>query len=316
MSAAAAPSAAAVLRAVRGAAVQQRAARGRALRVLLFLGGLLTVGFLYGGQAHAAEATAPAESVTTVGSNTAQDVGGAPEDVARRAAASGPSEAAGASRSAGHVAPVPNTGAQKPAQVPRPVREMDEPVRAAAHDTARPVTRPLNRSIVEPLAEPQVESLAESLVGPTKPILAQTSGLPHVPGPSQDLTPPLSSPPLSSPSLDPPLLDSPSLDGNEPQTAPQLSPDGTSALRPGSHADACGPAAETPATAATAATAVNRTFGADRSVRAAVGAPTRADSPAPTPGQAPGKPCGIVPGALQQSGDSHTPRPGDQAAHT
>ncbi len=56
----------------------------------------------------------------------------------------------------------------------------------------------------------------------------------------------------------------------------------------------------------------------DRSVRAAAAARTTADSHAtvPAPGQAPGKPCGIVPGALQQSGDSHTPRPGDQAAHT
>ncbi|MFE6130162.1 hypothetical protein ACFQ6Q_18155 [Streptomyces sp. NPDC056437] len=292
MSAAAASSAAAVLRAVRGAAVQRRAVRGRVLRVLLFLGGLLTVGFLYGGQAHAAEATVPAESVTMAGTGAAQDVHGATEDVVRRAATSGPSEASGASTSDDRVEPVPATDAPKPAQALRPAREMAEPVRAAARDTARPLTRPLNRSIVEPLAEPLVESLAASLDGPMALILARTPGLP------QGLTPPLGTPPL---------------DGNEPQTAPQLPSVDNSALNPAFHGGTCGPTAETPA-----ATVSHRVFGVDRSVRAAAAARTTADSHAtvPAPGQAPGKPCGIVPGALQQSGDSHTPRPGDQAAHT
>ncbi|WNO72800.1 hypothetical protein [Streptomyces sp. AM8-1-1] len=303
MSAAAAPSAAAVLRVVRGAAVQRPAVRGRLLRVLLFLGGLVTVGFLYGGQAHAAEATAPAETVTTAGAGAAQDMRGATEDVVRGAATSGSSEASGASASADRGEPVPAADAPKPVQELRPAREMAEPVRAVARDAARPVTRPLNRTIVEPVAQPLFESLAESLAGSMKPILAQTPGLPHAPGLPQGLTPPLGTP---------------SLDGNEPQTAPQLPSADNSALNPAFPAGTCGPAAGTPtATAATAATAVHRIFGVDRSVRAAAAARTTVDSPAPAPapGQAPGKPCGIVPGALQQSGDSHTPRPGDQATH-
>ncbi|MFF7201907.1 hypothetical protein [Streptomyces sp. NPDC008141] len=302
MSAAAAPSAAAVLRVVRGTAVQRPVVRGWLLRVLLLLGGLVTVGFLYGGQAHAAEVTAPAETVTTAGAGAAQDMRGAAEDVVRGAATSGPSEASRASADRGE--PVPAANAPKPVQALRPAREMAEPVRAAVRDTARPVTRPLNRPIVEPLAQPLVESLAESLAGSMKPILARTPGLPHAPGLPQGVTPPLGTP---------------SLDGNEPQTAPQLSSADNSALNPAFPAGTCGPAAGTPtATAATAATAVHRTFGVDRSVRAAAAARTTVDSPAPAPapGQAPGKPCGIVPGALQQSGDSHTPRPGDQATHT
>lgn len=286
---------------MRGAAVQRRAVRGRVLRVLLFLGGLLTVGFLYGGQAHAAEATVPAESVTTAGANAAQDVRGAAEGVVKRpgtSGTSGSSAASGASTSDDRVEPVPATDAPKPAQALRPAREMAEPVRAAARDTARPLTRPLNRSIVEPLAEPLVESLAASLADPMRPILAEAPGLPHAPGLPQGLTPPLGTPPL---------------DGNEPQTAPQLPSVDNSALNPAFHAGTCGPTAETPA-----ATASHRTFGVDRSVRVAAAVRTTADSHAtvPAPGQAPGKPCGIVPGALQQSGDSHTPRPGDQAAHT
>ena len=283
---------------MRGVAVQRRAVRGRVLRVLLFLGGLLTVGFLYGGQAHAAEATVPAESVTMAGTGAAQDVRGATEDVVRRAATSGPSEASGASKSAERAAPVPATDAPKPAQAVRPVREVAERERVTARDSARPVTRPLSRSIVEPVAEPLLMSLAESLDGPMTLILARTPGLPHAPGLPQGLTPPLGTPPL---------------DGNEPQTAPQLPSVDNSALNPAFHGGTCGPTAETPA-----ATASHRTFGVDRSVRAAAAARTTVDSHAtvPAPGQAPGKPCGIVPGALQQSGDSHTPRPGDQAAHT
>ncbi|WP_327681139.1 hypothetical protein [Streptomyces sp. NBC_00467] len=298
MSAAAAPSAAAVLRVVRGTAVQRPVVRGRLLRVLLFLGGLLAVGFLCSGQANAAEATAPADSVTTAGAGAAQDMRGAAEDVVRGAATSGPSEASGASTSADRVAPVSATDAPKPVEKLRPAREMAEPGRAAVRDTARPVTRPLNRPIVEPLAEPLVESLAESLAGSMKPTLAQTPGLPHAPGLPQGLTPPLGAPPL---------------DGNEPQAAPQLPSVDNSALNPAFPAGTCGPAAGT-----AAATAAHRTFGVDRSVRAAAAARTTADSPAPAPAprQAPGKPCGIVPGALQQSGDSHTPRPGDQATHT
>ena len=195
----------------------------------------LTVGFLYGGQAHAAEATVPAESVTTAGTGAAQDVRGATEDVVRRAATSGPSEASGASKSADRAAPVPATDAPKPAQAVRPVREVAERERATARDSARPVTRPLSRSIVEPVAEPLLMSLAESLDGPMTPILARTPGLPHAPGLPQGLTPPLGTPPL---------------DGNEPQTAPQLPSVDNSALNPAFHAGTCGPTAETPAATA------------------------------------------------------------------
>ncbi|MEU4494476.1 hypothetical protein AB0F96_13740 [Streptomyces sp. NPDC023998] len=129
MTAAAARSAAALC-------VLRRAVAGRrVLQVMLFLGGLLTVGFLYGGQAHATGLPDPASA--DAGTSAAQPDLSAPARELRRVAQDSVDSTKSTKAADGtpSVLPVPSG------------REVAEPVT----DTGRGVVRTVVRSLTEPV---------------------------------------------------------------------------------------------------------------------------------------------------------------------
>ncbi|MCX4586480.1 hypothetical protein [Streptomyces sp. NBC_01481] len=123
--------------------VLRRAAGGRrALRVMLFLGGLLTIGLLHGGQAHAAELPQP---MTATGAS-----------------------AMAADAEANVATSVQQTPVRELRRVVRsvePVREVAQPV----VDTVRHVVRPVVHQLTEPLGGLPAQSLPEPPPVPLTP---------------------------------------------------------------------------------------------------------------------------------------------------
>ncbi|MFI1398906.1 hypothetical protein [Streptomyces sp. NPDC020681] len=240
MTAAAARSAA-VLRALRRAAVERRA-----VRVLLFLGGLLTAGFLYGGQAHAAESTQPVQ---------VQPAAAAPASVGSPA----------------------RTAAEQ--ELRRVAKDSSEAVTSAASsavETVRVAVEPVLET-VDTVTAPLTEVPDEVLPAPLPP-----SGSGADPGG----TTPLPADPSAGHSAGP-------------ATANGLASAGRSAESETLDAFRY---AYVPADGGDAyAGVLDRPKGDTRQERNG-------------PAQAPVKPCDFVPGALQQSGETHSPRSGDQQA--
>ncbi|WP_406303390.1 hypothetical protein OHA61_14425 [Streptomyces sp. NBC_00885] len=123
--------------------ILRRAAGGRrALRVMLFLGGLLTIGLLHGGQAHAAELPQP--TAVTEASATAAD---AEANVATS------------------VQQAPVRELRRVVRPVEPLREVAQPVA----DTVRHVVPPVVQQLTEPLGGLPVTSLPEPPPVPLTP---------------------------------------------------------------------------------------------------------------------------------------------------
>ncbi|MGX1883412.1 hypothetical protein [Streptomyces sp. NPDC055287] len=137
--------------------VLRRAGRRRALRVVFFLGGLLALGFLWGGQAYAAEAPSPLRDSTDAVDAIAQLVPDVPVDV--------PAQRKPAAREAGQA-----------------VREIAEPVADVVRGVARPVGE-LRDRVAE--HRPAVPGLPQSPVAlaPPVPELPVPTGQAAVPVP-------------------------------------------------------------------------------------------------------------------------------------
>ncbi len=265
MSAAAAHPAAAALRVLR------RAAGGRRLlRVLLFLGGLLTVGFLYGGQAHAADTPVPSgREVQEAAVQEAQVHEASMRHVPVNAG--GPSADTSVDPSAG-------------TEAARKLRDSAQGVAQPAEQAAARALRPV-RTVAQS-ASSTVGDLARTLSGPLAEPLK-----PVVP---DELTP---------------------SGGDEDQSrTPRLSAD----RRPAAAVvSAPWSAVGTATSAAPAPVGVQPADGgAYARVTDGLQGDTRHQRPVPVPAPAPDKPCGTAPGALQQTGDKHTPRTGEQATTT
>ncbi|WP_406272302.1 hypothetical protein OHT93_23075 [Streptomyces sp. NBC_00191] len=123
--------------------VLRRAAGGRrALRVMLFLGGLLTIGLLYGGQAHAAEVSQPtaATEASAIGADAEANV-------------------------ATSVQQTPVGELRRVVRSVEPAREVAQPVVA----TVRHVVRPVVQQLTEPLGGLPAQSLPEPPPVPVTP---------------------------------------------------------------------------------------------------------------------------------------------------
>ncbi|MGW0555086.1 hypothetical protein ACWDZ6_12910 [Streptomyces sp. NPDC002926] len=253
-------------------ALRRAAGERRALQVVLFLGGLMTLGCLYGGQAHASESAGMPES--TVSAETRVSVAPptrpAPARELRRVAAdsadAGPTETVDAATSAQSVRP------GRPGRAAQPVRTVRRVVKPAA-DTVR--------GVVLPVARPLTGALSETLNG-----LLPVPLPPPGDGADQGLTPQYPA-------------DRPVDDSADRFTADDLADSVPSRWFGG---------------AGTTAGPVGGYDGAFGPGQAEVRYERPATAPAPT--QVPGKPCDSTHGVLQQSGEIHTPRTGDQHAAT
>ncbi|WP_327325566.1 hypothetical protein OG735_26125 [Streptomyces sp. NBC_01210] len=262
---------AAVLCALRRAAGEQRA-----LQVVLFLGGLMTLGLLYGGQAHAADSAGMPESTVSAGTEVrvAPPTGPVPARELRRVATDsadvGTTDAADTVDSAKSAQPV-QPG--RPGEAAQPVQTVRHVVKQAADNV---------RDVVLPVAQPLTGPLTETLNGLLPVPLPPPGG-----DADQGLTPQLP--------VDRPVDDS----------ADRFTVD-----NPADSADP-GP------WSGTTATTVGPVGGYDRALGFRQ-AEFRYERPvtAPAPAQVPGKPCDSTHGALQQSGETHAPRKGDQHAAT
>ncbi|MGI5402400.1 hypothetical protein ACQEVG_23740 [Streptomyces sp. CA-135486] len=226
--------------------VLRRAVGGRCvLRVMLFLGGLLTVGFLYGGQAQAAELPDRASQVSAdTEVSAAPSARPAPARELRRAA----TDSVDAAKSAVPVGSV---------------HEAVQPVAGTVEDAVRLVVEPVTGTPGELLPVP-----LPSAGGGTDP------GHPQRP----------SDRPVDEPS-----------DGF---TVKHLASAADPARPSGASAVVVGPADAYDG-------ALGRHLGE---------VPHAQPASAPAPEQVPGTPCNSIPGALQQSTETHTPRTGDQHA--
>ncbi|MET9799395.1 hypothetical protein [Streptomyces sp. NPDC006368] len=163
--------------AARRHAPRHHAPHPRALGVALFLGGLLALGILCGGQAYAAERTDPAER--TAPAVTAERLGGTAGDTL-----ADPAAAPAAPRLRGVTDTGPHTGAPvtRPATGPATVRDVAEPLHETAGTTAGGVTDEVRRVAGE---LPAPAGLPGELPGraPTTPGLPATPQVPAPPAP-------------------------------------------------------------------------------------------------------------------------------------
>ncbi|MFF4231388.1 hypothetical protein [Streptomyces sp. NPDC001820] len=243
-------------------ALRRAAGERRALRVMLFLGGLLTVGFLYGGQAHAAEPT-DRVSVPPVSADAEVDTVRPAEPAPARELRRVATDSVDSVKSLEPRQSVETVQSLEPVQSVQSVRQAAEPVADAARQVVRPVLEPVTPPLAPPL---------------TPPVNGQLPG------------------PLTLP-----------VGGGDEGRTPQLPGDGPTAERPGGGLVNLGGGSDM-------AVAPFRTAGGYDTAAAGQRTEVRYERPAPVPPQAPGKPCDSMPGALQQSGETHTPRKGDQHA--
>ncbi|MER5459259.1 hypothetical protein ABT010_00900 [Streptomyces sp. NPDC002668] len=254
-------------------ALRRAAGERRALQVVLFLGGLMALGCLYGGQAHASEPAGMPES--TVSAETKVSVAPPPRPAAARELRRVAADSAGARRA-------DTVDAAKSTESVRPGR----PGRAAQPvQTVRRVVKPAAdtvRGVVLPVARPLTGALSETLNGLLPVPLPPPGG-----DADQGLTPQYPA-------------DRPVGDSADRFTADNLAEFAVPARWSGATATTAGP--------------VGGYDGASGLRRAEVR--YERPAPAPAPAQVPGKPCDSTHGVLQQSGETHTPRTGDQHAAT
>lgn len=135
------------------------------MRVMLFLGGLLTVGFLYGGQAHAAEATDPVPA-PPVSADAKMDVapsaGPAPAWELRRVAA----DSVNRVNSVDSVDSVDSVKSFESRQPVEPVRSVRQAAKPVADDAVTHVVRPLLEPLPPPLTPPVNGQLPVPLTPP------------------------------------------------------------------------------------------------------------------------------------------------------
>ncbi|MEV4330225.1 hypothetical protein AB0K02_06745 [Streptomyces sp. NPDC049597] len=254
-------------------ALRRAVAGSRALRVLLLLAGLLTLGLLCGGQAHAVEAHAEVRAEVGAEAGAGADVRTGVVGRADVEQADGLGDTDGPDDPAGSLSPGQDAREQAA------IREL----RRAAEDTADSVREAVG-SVVG-----TVRDLGGVLSGALP--LPSPGELPAIPGGPGAAWPVTDIAPSAVPG------------GGLTALASVMTGDAGAAGRPDADAR-FGPAA-----------------GYDG--RAWPGwSPDASAWPAvrpllvPAPGQAPEpvRPCGIVPGTVQHSGENHMPRPGDQHA--
>ncbi|MGW7055975.1 hypothetical protein [Streptomyces sp. NPDC054887] len=262
----------------------RRVGRRRALRVVLFLGGLMALGFLWGGQAHAVETPLPQASAAAVDAPattapTAPTVPAVQAVTAVVEASVAPVTAATPVTSGAPVDPVdvraPRTDA---------VREVVEPVAEAVRTVTRPVGEVQDRLPGHLPAVPGVPALPV-------PGLPAFPGLPELPGPDAPSGPPASTPPTGA------AADSP-VDS----AASVRIGSGDPTSRAAGRGDVTGAVAVAEQGAYPYGAFVRQHDGAD-------GGPGRAEcGEAPVP--APSGPCGD--GMRQTAGDGNSARSGDR----
>ncbi|MEV6394108.1 hypothetical protein AB0M39_04885 [Streptomyces sp. NPDC051907] len=294
-------------------ALRRAAADRHALRAVLFLGGLLAFGFLFGGQAQAAESPAPTTVEAELGATAA------PREQVRRVAA----DSVEAARSlvpvdavdvdAVDAEAVGHAGVLDVADTVDVAGAVDVDV-AGAIDTAGTVDAALE----------SVESLQ-----PRHAVDAVRKAAKPVAGVVQGVAEPLRSAAASMPYANAvPSLPGPPSFPFEPSAPSVVTPPGVDA--------GLGRTAERPVdqTADQTANQSADSSAAERAARAGVPqgivvgvwpvAAERGDAslfgrlavraPVPAPAPAPTRPCDFAHGAMQQSGETHTPRKGDQPA--
>ncbi|MFI1468228.1 hypothetical protein [Streptomyces wuyuanensis] len=280
----------------------------RAVKALLFLGGLVVLGFVLGGQAHATERPGVSEVTSQAGSaDPVRQLRDDTEEVA--------DDAVGRT-----VRPVTD----------RAVRDVVRPVTdRAVRDVVRPVTDRAVRDVVRPVAEPVVEQVVRPVVRPMARTVEDT--VTEVTEPVGDVVGAVvegsSAGPLPAPGPQWPGEGSQPVPGlelphGEAQYGPQTGvPAG---LRPGA------PLAAEPGETRSgdaAESGSDRVSGGHFLPFHDTGAPadTARDGRSPVlgdglgggpfpryPGRSPAAPHGAA--VLQTAGDSHSPRPGDQHA--
>ncbi|GGT12083.1 hypothetical protein GCM10010271_13680 [Streptomyces kurssanovii] len=294
---AAALSTAAVPRALRRAV-----AGSRMLRLLLLLGGVLTLGLLFCGPAQAAEP--PAGDVTAEVQAGARTGSGADTAAVSRPTRAGdtvtvpvPSgplpETAGSAGAAG-----PSTSAGTPAAVERAEQRVSQELRRVAAGSLSAVGATGARQAVETVREAArpVTDGVRRLAGPLLGLV--TGPLPdgRLPGPGGAL---------------------PGGDGvAAPDDLPsrQYAPGGAFAAAPGGTDPAAGDASPSVAGPTAPVGTQGTDCGDAHGGHSGAARTASAQSPAHVP--APVDPCGDRPGAVHHSGETHTPRAGDQPAAT
>jgi hypothetical protein len=268
----------------------------RAVKALLFLGGLVVLGFVLGGQAHATERPGVSEVTSQAGS--ADPVRQLRDDT----------EAVAGDAVGRTVRPVTD----------RAVRDVVRPVTdRAVRDVVRPVAEPVVEQVVRPVVRPMARTVEDTVTKVTEPVgdvvgaVVEDSAAGPLPAPGPQW-PGEGSQPV--PGLE--------LPHGEAQYGPQAGvPAG---LRPGA------PLAAKPGetrSADAAESGSDRVSGGQLTLFHDTGAPadTARDGRSPVlgdglgggpfpryPGRSPAAPHGAA--VLQTAGDSHPPRPGDQHA--
>jgi hypothetical protein len=292
------------------------------LRVLLILGGVLTLGLLFGAPAYAAETGAGAAAPARA------DV--RPE---------GTADASAESRSAGTQAQAQGqvsteTGvfgsAESESAGPAARLDTDEPAAAGHADEARRVADrsapavgtatavpPATAAVVEPTVEAvrvATRPVPDDVTGLTRQLIGAVAGpLPAAPLPAAPLpAAPLPSGPLPAGQLPGPGGVVVPGDGPAAGPAPGYAPFTT---EPGGSALAMRPAHTSADAGHAAAMGIGRYCG-ERSGHPGAALLASADSPAHSPGPGPVDPCEHRQGVVQHSGETHTPRAGDQPAAT
>jgi hypothetical protein len=283
------------------------------LRVLLILGGVLTLGLLFGAPAYAAEtgagAAAPAradvrpegtadpsaESRPTGTQTQAQAQAQAQGQVSTEAGVSGSAE----SGSAGPAARLDTDEPAAAGHADEPSRVADRSAPAVGTATAVP---PATAAGVEPTVEAVREAtrpVPDDVTGLTRQLIGAVAGpLPAGPLPAGQLPGPGGA----------------AVPGNGPAAgpAPGYAP---FTAEPAGGVPAMGPAHASADAGLAAATGTGRYCGG-RSGHPGAALPVSAGSPAHSPGPGPVDPCEHRQGVVQHSGDTHTPRAGDQPAAT
>ncbi|MGW7357308.1 hypothetical protein ACWGI0_11930 [Streptomyces sp. NPDC054802] len=291
------------------------------LRVLLILGGVLTLGLLFGAPAYAAEAgagaAAPARAdVRPEGSADAsaesRSAGTqAQGQVSTETGVSGSVE----SESAGPAARLDTDEPAAAGHADEPRRVADRSAPAVGTATAVP---PATAAGVEPTVEAVREAtrpVPDDVTGPTRQLIGAVAGpLPAAPLPSGPLpagrlpVPGGVVVPGDGPAAGPAPGYAPFTTGPAPGYAPFTTEPGGSAL-------AMRPAHASADAGHAAAMGIGRYCG-ERSGHPGAALLASADSPAHSPVPGPVDPCEHRQGVVQHSGETHTPRAGDQPAAT
>jgi hypothetical protein len=277
------------------------------LRVLLILGGVLTLGLLFGAPAYAAEtgagAAAPARTDVRPEATAEASAESRPAGTQAQAKVSTEAGVFGSAQSE-TAGPATRLGTDEPTAAgqtdePRRVADRSAPavgtvtaaIAAGVEPTAEAVrvaTRPVPDDVTEPAGQ-LIGAVAGPLSATPLPAGPVTAG--RLPGPGGVVVPG---------------------DGPAAGPVPGYAPLTTD---PADSAPAMGPARAPADAGHAAATGFGRYCG-ERSGHPGAAPLASADAPAHSPGPGPVDPCEHRQGVVQNSGETHTPRAGDQPAAT